>query len=60
MQESLFAPSGRLECSDFVSEDGNIISAKGAGVSVEFGLKIVEKLCGKAESERIFNSIQCR
>lgn len=51
---------GRLECSDFVSEDGNIITAKGAGVSVEFGLKIVEKLCGKAESERIFNSIQCR
>ena len=50
---------GRLECSDFVSEDGNI-TAKGAGVSVEFGLKIVEKLCGKAESERIFNSIQCR
>ena len=50
----------RIETAEFVAADGNVITAKGAGVSVEFGLKIVEKLCGEAEAQRIFKSIQCK
>ena len=49
-----------VETDEFVAADGNAITAKGAGVSVEFGLKIVERLCGEAEAQRIFKSIQCK
>jgi 4-methyl-5(b-hydroxyethyl)-thiazole monophosphate biosynthesis len=37
--------------------DGNIITAAGAGVAMEFGLKIVETLCGKDMAEKIKNAI---
>ena len=50
----------RVETDEFVAADGNAITAKGAGVAVEFGLKIVERLCGEAEAQRIFKSIQCK
>lgn len=48
-----------LSC-EHVIKDGNIITAKGAGVSVDFGLEIVAALKGKAEAERVRASIQCR
>lgn len=38
----------------------NIITARGAGVSVDFGLEIVKYLKGEEESERIKNAIQCK
>lgn len=44
--------------SDHVVKDGNIITAKGAGVATSFGLKIVEALRGAALAENIRSSIQ--
>ena len=43
----------------FVCYDGNIITAKGAGVATQFGLKIVEALSGKESAKAIRSSIQC-
>jgi 4-methyl-5(b-hydroxyethyl)-thiazole monophosphate biosynthesis len=39
--------------------DGNIITAAGAGVSIEFALEIIRELCGEANSKRIKDSIKC-
>lgn len=36
-----------------VEEDGNIITAKGAGVSVKFGLALAEVLVGKEKADEI-------
>ena len=48
------------ELSDnYVIRDGNIITARGAGVCVDFGLEIVKALKGKETAEAIRNSIQC-
>ena len=44
---------------DPVEHDGNIITARGAGVAVEFGLKLVEVLSGKAASDKIRTSMRC-
>ena len=51
---------GATISSEHVVQDGNVITAKGAGVSVDFGLKIVEALCGKAASDNVHATIQCR
>ena len=40
--------------------DGNIITAKGAGVCVDFGLEIVKKLRGEKAAETVKKQIQCR
>ena len=42
-----------------VAEDGIFITARGAGVAVNFGLKLVEKCHSKAESQRQRNAILC-
>lgn len=42
-----------------VVTDGNITTARGAGVAIEFGLELVNVLCGKAESDRVRASILC-
>lgn len=42
-----------------VAVDGNIITARGAGVAVQFGLALVEAAVSKEESERQFNAILC-
>lgn len=39
--------------------DHNIITARGAGVSVEFALKLVEVLCGTSKANLLRKSIQC-
>ena len=51
---------GAIISSEHVVADGDYITAKGAGVSVEFGLEIVKKLVGEAEAEAVRNAIQCR
>lgn len=42
-----------------VAVDGNIITARGAGVAVQFGLALVEKAVSKAESDRLARAIMC-
>ncbi len=42
-----------------VVQSGRVITAKGAGVAVDFGLKLVEVLCGEQKSQDIRKSIQC-
>ena len=41
-----------------VVRDGNIVTAKGMGVSVEFGLALCEILNGKKEADKISASLQ--
>jgi protein deglycase len=40
-----------------VVQSGAVITAKGAGVAIEFSLKIIESLKGKAVSDQISNTI---
>ena len=42
-----------------VAVDGNIITARGAGAAVKFGLALVEMAVSKAESDRQFKAILC-
>lgn len=42
-----------------VAVDGNIITARGAGAAVKFGLALVERAVSKAESDRQFRAILC-
>ncbi len=50
---------GVIPCDDFVCRDGNIITAKGMGVSVDFGLELLAALKGAETAESVRNSIQC-
>ncbi len=45
---------------DFVVSDGNIITAKGMGSAIGFGLAICEYFCGKEEALRLKNTLQCQ
>lgn len=51
---------GAVISDDYVVADGNFITARGAGVATEFGLKIVEMLTDKETAENIKETIQCR
>ena len=42
-----------------VELDGKIITARGAGVAVEFGLKLAEVLKGKAASDKVRAAMRC-
>lgn len=39
--------------------DGNIITAKGAGVAVDFSIKLVEILSGDKSAKKLFEALQC-
>ena len=45
---------------EYVVTDGNFITARGAGVCIDFGLEIVKKLRGEQTAEAIWKQIQCR
>ncbi len=45
---------------DLVNKDGKIITAKGAGAAIEFGLALGAALCGEAKATKIKQSLQCR
>lgn len=45
--------------SSSVASDGNIITARGAGVAVDFSLKLVEKLVSEEERVRLSRAILC-
>ncbi len=51
---------GAAVSSDYVVRDGNFITARGAGVSVDFGLEIVSALKGEDAADQVRKSIQCR
>lgn len=42
-----------------VAEDGNIITARGAGVALKFGLALVKKIVSEEESSRLARAIMC-
>lgn len=50
---------GAEVCTSAVETDGNIITARGAGVAMQFALALVEKAVSKAESERQFKAVMC-
>lgn len=43
-----------------VVRDGNVITAKGAGVALEFGFAIAAALCGEETAKKLSASMQCR
>lgn len=51
---------GAVIADEPVCKDGNIITGKGAGVAVDFGLAIASELAGEAVSRSVRASIQCR
>lgn len=54
------ALDGAIVSKDHVITDGNYITAKGAGVAVDFGLEIVKNLRGEEAANSIRSAIQCR
>ena len=48
---------GALMTDARVEQDGRVITAKGMGVALEFGLALVEVLCGKDKAEQIGTSV---
>ena len=56
-----FEPKGSIYAEgEFVVRDGKYITAKGAGVCLEFALELVSCLRGKAAAEKVKDEIQCR
>ena len=51
---------GAVISEKFVVRSGNFITARGAGVSVDFGLEIVSAIKGNDEAKRIREQIQCQ
>lgn len=45
---------------DFVVKDGNIITAKGAGVAYDFGFEILAALSGSETAEKLKKQMQCK
>ncbi|MCD7722591.1 MAG: DJ-1/PfpI family protein [Clostridiales bacterium] len=46
--------------SDFIVKDGDFITAKGAGVAVDFGIEIIKELIGDEAAQTVKSQIQCR
>jgi len=51
---------GACVSQESVCVDGNIITAKGAGVSLEFSFKLIELLTSKERAELLEESLQCK
>ena len=51
--------SGAELSESYVAQSGNIITARGAGVAQEFGLKLAEVLCGVQCADKLKKSLQC-
>lgn len=51
---------GSEQCREYVVTDGKFITAKGAGVCIEFGLEIVKQLRNEELANEIRKSIQSR
>ncbi len=57
--EEALINGGANHLTDSVVVDGKAITGKGAGVAVKFSLAIVEALCGKEASDKLFHGMQC-
>lgn len=51
---------GAIISDEYVVTDGDFITAKGAGVAVDFGLEIVKELLGEEAADAVRNAIQCK
>lgn len=49
---------GAIISSDFVCKCGNIITAKGMGSAIKFGLEIVAELTDKSTADKLLSSLQ--
>ena len=54
------ALSGAIISEKYVVTDGKFVTARGAGVAVDFGLEIVKALGGSELSNKIRETIQCQ
>lgn len=54
------ALDGAVLSKNYVVKDGNFITARGAGVCIDFGLEIVKALKGEDTANTIRDSIQCQ
>ena len=45
---------------DLVNIDGDIVTARGAGAAIEFGLALGALLRGEKKAEKIAKALQCR
>lgn len=54
------ALDGATISKEYVVSDGNFITAKGAGVCIDFGLEIVKHIKGEAVAQEVRKTIQCR
>ncbi len=50
---------GAVPCEQYVCRDGQIITARGMGVSTEFGLELLAALKGEETARKVKASIQC-
>jgi 4-methyl-5(b-hydroxyethyl)-thiazole monophosphate biosynthesis len=51
---------GATIADESVTWDGDILTAKGAGVALDFALELVARLSSKGKSEELRGAIQCR
>ena len=51
---------GCIPTDEFVCRDGNIITARGMGVSLDFGLALLEAVRDAETAEKVRTAIQCR
>lgn len=54
------ALSGAVISKNAVVRDGKFITAKGAGVAIEFGLEIIKTLVSDEKAQQIKDTIQCK
>lgn len=54
------ALEGATISKEYVVTDGDFITARGAGVAVDFGLEIVKELLGEEAAATVRSAIQCR
>ena len=51
---------GAVLSEEYVCRDGNIITAKGMGVSLDFGLELLAAVKDREVSQKVRNAVQCR